>query len=515
MSYGPIPHHKVIIQNLYSRKADSSKAIQYTYTTAQARSDVFYSLLFGGQVCFSAGAFFDSPIAVQVFGELCSHPKFESFCQDYGWRPLWLNTDRLSDFPCNDSSKPSIVQFITARWRDPKLSFIFFREFEAGFDDPAKMKEMKDNASAALEAEEYGGLADILAPLYEAHRIEHAIDFENIRNQRSLIDEETAQERLDYSPEFATTPAILTNSTGKWLKGLVDYLTKYKALENREATKRPAALEDFRPMMSVLERTKRLEGLSKQFSKEELDGLNSEFVRRFGDNITTMNPIHKDGPTHYGHYYPIVDFWTEAEWHQVRHRMYGAETCILSSDWQIRDIGDFDPTSLATYVADLRIDDSLRVTQEGFGEASWDVLFSTITDTKWRSLLRQIRGESDRELQRKYADAILNLLASKFSDFHFEDDGGFVSINLKRASRIGSVAAYGGLVMKYHNTLEGLLGTPLAIVAVSAAAPLSYIPSSNTAAPIFRPMLKGVKYLYGAYKGRQLRRAIVPDIYGI
>ena len=516
MTYRGIPHHKVVIQNLYSSKANWSKALRHGYTIAQARSDVFFSLLFGGQVCLSAGAFFDSPIAIHVFGELCSHDKFDSFCSDYGWRPLWLNTDRRSEPNADPTIQPSPVEFITSRWRDKRMSFTFFRESESGFNDPEKMSLLKENASSALEGGEYGSLGDLLAPLYQDHEIAR---YDSVATT-GLTDPDPAAETLPdtllvHDPSPAIVRSILTDKTGIWFKGLMDYLTKYKSFEHRDTAKNPSALDEFFPLKAILERTKNIDGTSNLHSKVELDQLNADFLKELG-NQPTMNPIHIKGPEHYGPiYYPLIEYWMEMEWHQVRHRLYGAQSCILSSDWHMREMFDFDRASMATYVRDVRIDDSLRVTQEGFGEIAWDVLFATISDKRWRDLLVALRGEVDRDRRRKHADGILNLLASKWSEFHIEHKDGFVSISVKRgAATLGYAAAYAGVVRNHHNTLDGLLGTHNLLEVV--AAPVGLVAAnSKPVTQMLNPLVKGARYALASYKGRQLRRTIVTDIYGV
>lgn len=486
------------------------------YTIAQARSDVLFSLLFGGQVCFSAGAFFDSPIAIRVFGELCSHPEFDKFCSDYGWRPLWLSTDRRSDPNTNPAVKPSVVDFLTSRWLNKEMSFTLFREFEPGFEDPVKMSKMKEAACSALRTEQYGSMADQLAPLFEDHKIERSdIIAAEVDRDSYFFVEDTSSERHARARGAAVLPAILTEETGLWFKGLMSYLLTYRTLDNREATKRPSALDEFFPLTAVIERTKSIDGSSKKYSKDELEQLNASLLQKVG-NPPTMNPIHNEGPGHYGPvYYPLIDYWMETEWHEVRHRMYGAKSCILSSDWQMREVFDFDHHSKATYMSDVRIDDSLRVVQEGFGEFTLDILFATITDSKWRSSLLQMRAEADREQRRKHADAILSLLASKLGDFHFEHEDGIVSINVKRLSKLGYLGSYAGIVSKHHNTLEGLLGTQFTTLLEVGALPVGLIAAdSKMVTETLRPLVKGAKYVFEFYKRRELRRAIIPDIYG-
>ena len=71
----------------------------------------------------------------------------------------------------------------------------------------------------------------------------------------------------------------------------------------------------------------------------------------------------------------------------------------------------------------------------------------------------------------KDADAILNLLASKLSDFHFEHENGIVSITLKRAASLGYLAAYAGIATKHHNSLK-LSAHELDQVLTAAALPV-------------------------------------------
>jgi hypothetical protein len=179
-----------------------------------------------------------------------------------------------------------------------------------------------------------------VGPAFWDHKIEefHAVASEAEFDPDPSSGESAANRWLARAHGPAILPAILTTDTGKWFKGLMSYLSTYKTFANREATPRPDALDEFFPLTAIVERTKSIDGSSNDYSKVELERLNTAFLQEFG-NPPTMNPIHNEGPKHYGPvYYPLIDYWMETEWHEVRHRMYGAESCILSSDWHMRDI---------------------------------------------------------------------------------------------------------------------------------------------------------------------------------
>ena len=493
-----LPLHKVVLQNLYSTKCGWSKSLCHGYSIAQARSDVFFSLLFGGQICASAGAFFDSPIALRVIGELSSHPLFLNYCRLYGWRPLALNTDML----VNNSTDPDPIDYIVSRWRNPKTTFGFFRDGEPGFEDLEATRPIKLLACMSLEKGHFENLENQFETLYKDHHTD-------------LFDPDWERHQAEgfASPRPATTPAILTPDTWIWLKAILGYIHEFQMMKHRNSADHPEVLDSFRPMQAIIERTASMWKDTPNYKKEELEELNREFLGRIG-NPVAMNPIHNEAPSLYGHYYPLIAYWMETEWHQVRQRTYGAKTCILSSDWMIREVQDFDELSKATYLRDERVDDSLRMAQEQFGEISWDLLFEVVSNPRWRSLVQSMHDPTATTKQEAIGEEILGLLAASFGQFHITNEKGFVHCAVKKTALASSLLAYTGLASDFCGSLHGALGLPQSMAPLSSGG-ISH--AFLAAAPLlgaFGHLLKGTKHIYVPFKERQLRRVIVPDIYG-
>jgi hypothetical protein len=484
--------YSLILQSIYSTKSWGDKAPFFEYSISQARADIFFSLLFGGQIVASAGAFFDAPIALRVLGELMSHPKFIATCIDYGWRPLRLNTD--------GDAALSPAQYLAGRWLNPTTEFTFFREPGQSLweGETAALAALKKEASEAVDRGEFGRLSRVLKPLYANH----------------LIRQSPAGRRdsryLELPP--ASMPAVLTPAVGEWLRAILGYLRLDDTFTRMSDASRLEYMKNFSLFDAVMTRTNALtDEYFGQFSKSELCALNIDFIRKVPGR-SSMNAYHIEGPSHYGHYYTLIHNWIEIEWHILRHQLYQTDTCLLSSDWTLRDLFDFDRESKVTYLSNVAVDDSLRVAQEGFAQIHWDVLLAVITDHKWATQIQRLHEHTNLDQKRRAAEEILDFLAVKLADFIFDTKDGRISILAKRASKVGALASYAGIVSKYHNTLEGLFGSgPTWSLAVGGATLVSDAP--RLASPLAKVVVKGLRYASEKYEAMRLRRAIVPGNY--
>ncbi len=476
--------HNVLLQTLYSAKASGDKAFDFPYAIRQARSDVFFSLLFGGRIVASAGAFFDSPIAIKIFGELFTHPRVLSTCQSRDWKPLLLNTDGTEDL--------TPQMFLTRRWRNPDASFTLFRESDPYFSTgaPEEVLAMKEHASAYLERGEYLNFRDTLVPLFQSHDFRSALPGELRIHQ---------------------TDAILGESVGDWFQSLMTYLKIEGTFLYRRHAPNPEELQKFSPMDAVTRRTHRLgEDAGGPYEKAELIRLNREFVK-LTNNSPLMNPYHIHGPAHYGpEYYPLINHWIEAEWHQTRQRMYNSDVCILSSDRRMRELFDFDNASMVSYVSDAVIDDSLRVVQEDFCDIDWSILLDVVTDTQWLRLVDEIHASRSADALKRPSEEMLHLLSKKMTDFTFDHAEGKVSIIGRRLAKIAAVAGYGGVTAKLHDQLHSLLGLSLEL-----GGAISTLMATDTVVKAASPLLKhsvaGLRHVYNAHQKGELRRAIIPN----
>jgi len=269
-------------------------------------------------------------------------------------------------------------------------------------------------------------------------------------------------------------------------------------------------LQKFSPVDAVVKRTQNLaDGKSGNYDKAELVRLNTEF-NRMVNGSPLMNPYHIKGPKHYGaEYYPLINHWIEAEWHQTRQRMYNSNVCILSSDRRMRELFDFDKTSMVSYVSDAEIDDSLRVIQENFCEIDWGILIDVINDSKWLSLVDEIHNCPPTEALQRPSEKMLDLLSKKMTDFAFNNEKGKVAIIARNSARIAAVAGYGGVMAKMHDQLHSLLGLGMGI-----GGALSVLPVADSAAKIASPLLKysvaGLRHIYDSHQKGELRRAVIP-----
>ena len=466
--------HNVLLQSLYPSKSEGAGPAFAYENLRHAKSDVFTSLLFGGRILTSAGALFDSPISIRVFGELFSHKDFEKIAGRHGWQPLIVNTDLL------ERSTP--VEFVLKRWRNPEAKFGFFREFDANAESgisktrSAVVKFLEEGSTQVGRLN--GGIRDLYTP-YKAKDI--------------LAPSDQLKEN--------TYKAVLENGAADWLMAVFDYLGQNGNFQCRLDAPKPEALELFSPKRLIEART---ETLTDEKAKAEILRRNKVFFRKLADN-RMMNAFHIEGPRHYKHYYELISHWVETDWHSVRHEVYDTATMNLESSRHHRDLFDVDAQQKVAYFHPMTIQDHPTVLTEsiGFEDFDWSVLLSIVDDNKWQEYLPLLRRPKDRELA---VDDLIEFLAAKLTDFTFDNENGRIQIVAKRLTQAATVGGLGGLVGVFHSPLSALIGSDIGagIAAVAAATTVA-----QKAGQLAKYTTPGFRRVSGPNMQRQLRRVSV------
>jgi len=492
--------HDNLLQTLYSGRCGEDNALHFDYALAQARADVFFSLLFGGRIVCSAGAFFDSAIAIRVFGELFSQANFKTLSEEYEWYPLCLNTDNPAPWRVKD--------YLISRWLNPEQTFGLFREREKGFEAEwsGRILEMRRAAADCVRDDQYDRLRNVYRPFlvpYEVPRYDYV---------RSLNDK-----RPDVSAAQCTQPPgsvliqpILTEDFASWLRSIVEYLTNRDCFYSMDSGDYENTLTKFSPLSAIKSRTRELprERVG-DYDLFELQEMNHEFENTVGNN-PMMGAFHQKGPGIYGHYYALINNWIEAEWHATRHAAYRSRVCLFSSNWEEREVFDFDAESKIHYLLNAHIDDSLRLSQEKFGELDWSLLLGLVSDQRWRSLIWDVRDAKTSDAIVKGCDQMLDMLAGRITDFSFQADKGCLSIMAKSVANVLGRASAALCTSHFQADLSVLMGPRHAHISSSLT---EQVAALSVARPIERFIVSGTKWLYRPYIGRELRTVVSPPIY--
>lgn len=468
--------HDVILQSLYSSKSFGDKALYFKRSLAQARADVFFALVFGATIKSSAASFLDSSIAIRVFGELFSHKDVDMICDDYNWVPLILNTD--------GTEKISPENFLLKRWQNPNGKFAIFREFDNDdLDASLDSVELKKSASNCLSNGNFGTLNLVLQKLFEEYEVLH--------------DELTSQPAIQ---SFLRCEAILQDGAGYWFKNILSYLKRPGAFQTRLDVPNPTIINSFTPQDAIKRRSNSIgTELFGPYRKTTLLSLNEEFEKKL-KGTAVMNPFFTEAQKHYGRYYPLIAHWVEADWHGLRHKMYGSATLVASSDWTLLDIFGFDNSSRVYYDSEDDIDDSLAVQHEDIIEFDWSSLFSIMKNTRWHDAIRSIKcGENIAS----NVELVFDLVARAQTSFTFSLEKDRVTIAAKRSAAIGTSL---GIFGHFHSTLPGLLGTDLFGLFASAPAAAVLAKDGISIAKVSSP---GLKYLHKHFLKMAMRRAVV------
>ena len=470
--------HDIVLQSLYPSKGEGHVPDFLEQSLCQARTDVFLSLLFGGRIVTSAGAFFDSALAVRVFGELFSHKDFRRIQTSRGWQPLRISTDVLGHIPP--------VAYLVDRWARPDARFGFFREFDPGFEvENGCLSPVRSAVVDFLQSgtRDFDSLGSLMESLYAPHEMELVKPAWKIRNNQ--------------------VPAALDYGAGSWLGLILDYLSDTENWSGRENARNPDALDVFSPVEAIRARAG---GVADKAVARKIVALVGVLSGRLSGR-RTMNAFHIEAPAVFGPYYPLVDHWVEAEWHAIRHAMYGSATLMLSSGRHERSLLDLDPRQKIASFAPHTIREEDGSTTEFVGDVSfdWDVLFGVVDDARWQGLIRKIRENDDRAGAEA---ALCELIAAKLTDFSFNEEKGHVRIVAKRAAQWIS---YGGLAGAFCSTVSALVGThiPLGAFAGEAAA-VAIAPLMGKTELLGHMVAPGFRLASRTFAERELRRAVIP-----
>ena len=456
--------HDIMLQSIYPSKGESLRPLFLEQSLCQARSEVLMALLFGGRVVTSAGAFFDSDIAVRVFGELFAHKGFGRMRANRSWQPLVLNTD------LPDPLTP--LQFVLERWRKPEARFGFFREFGGGNGQaPHAEHPVRARVVAFLESgsDKAGDLDAAMAGLWEPFYLE-----------------------AGHGPKTLTPhPAILREGSGFWLRDILAYLGEDGNFQCRGDVAVPGALDLFSPADFIAKRTAELADAT---LAGELADRNAAFIAALGGR-RMMNSFHIEGPDIYGHDYELICHWIETEWHAVRHVMYDTATLRLSSSRLRKELLDRDPNQRIGHFHPMTVheDETVQPDAVGFADFDWGVLFGVIDSSTWHNLLEEVRtGENGDGATRR----LVEFVARKLTDFSFDEENGRVRVV---ARCLAQGLSYGGLASMFQSPLFGLTGL--------MASPV--VRNAGTIAKVAAPALR---VAHEKHLGHQLRKAIVPRL---
>lgn len=448
--------------------------------------------MFGGQIHGSAGAFLDSAIAIRVFGELFTEPGFLEVCRDHGWRPLMLNTDELPHDPT--TPRPMVTDYLCRRWRNFSLTNNFFRLGEPGFDRDGLARSLQEKTVDLLASGHLDALQDALAPL----SIDHA----------AIALDPSAQ-----APAGVTAlPALFkpqdknrVPKAGVWLQSILDYLIRFDACADRRNSPDPDILEKYSMSDAILRRTENIDAEKFPEEKRELEELNTEFLARHGD-IRLMSDLHNHGEDHYGHNWLLIRHWMESEWHINRQKMYAADVCILSSDLLIRSVLDFDRHSLLTYSSDIKIDDSLRITQQKFAQLDWVILISLASDSRWRTAVQALRDAPSGAKRQLAAERIFTLLAQRIGALRIEKVGDMISLSLDYSANAAAALTLAEPLMgSYFGDIKGIFGADVGDFLHLAEIGGN---SARLVKPLVPGFLRGVRQPLAEWIDHELRRCV-------
>jgi len=276
-------------------------------------------------------------------------------------------------------------------------------------------------------------------------------------------------------------------------------------------------ISPFSPFSAVESRTQTLpiDNLGNYFT-EELKELNKEFKSIAGTS-PLMNDFHVHGPDVYKHYFLLVNSWIESEWHMTRHAAYSSSNCLMSSNWLERSILDFDKNSRIYYQIDTRMDDSLRKTQERFGQLDSSLLLDVISDRRWRPLIQEIRSAQTLDEFTRASDKIFSILSNKITTFSFDNNGGHISITARKInSTIDLVSDVSTCLTAIERSLHDLFG--VTTLAESLNAPgvdsaLPYLSAVKATKVIGSKFLPALRWVNEQAVGHHLRYTVVPRLY--
>ncbi len=422
-----IIQHKTLLQTLHSGRCGILAAPNYNYTLGQARSDVMFSLLFGGRIAYSAGTFFDSPTALRVFGELFCFDSFEEISTKFHWKPLELVMDeKLGEIGPRE--------YIVRRWREPERKCWIFREDDIEFE------------------KDYEKDLDVLKLSVKERKlaIAQAIEDDNRSQFQDLYQAFTKNVKMPGVADSYTP--IIDDRFAKWLFAIIDYLERNRSVCFRDITDSgKAKLSKFSTIDCVESRTAHLaEKLRNERIESfdsgnlaELQSMNMEMRSRLSDS-KGLNPFHNIAESIYKNdmYMRMTHNWLEEDWHNIRYDAYSSSTCLLSSDFEQRQMFDIDNGSKSLYLSDACImtDGPLRQIQEVYGKFYLSILLTVVSSSDWVEQVNIIKqGDGDHRKISNAVNKIIALFAKHTSDFEVNSKEGRISIKLNKIEKWANV----------------------------------------------------------------------------
>jgi hypothetical protein len=474
--------HDVVLQSLYSAKSSAKHLNYLEFSLAQARTDVFFTLLFGGRIVMSAGSLFDSPLAIRIFGELFSTSGFQILTKEYNWRPLHICTDQ--------ATLKMPAEFLGERWKNPESNFTLFRQCDPNFEMDAKiLHDLRSQLHAAIEEKNF----DNIKPIYEPFTIPYTTKLDALGNR-----------------DARSFPSLMAGDYSAWFKNILIYIEQEGNWSHLPVGPLRDQLDQFSPAASIRHRINSLT----QNDDNEVE-TRASLIERLAefDKITkssrVMNPFHVTGPRVFEQYYSLLSHWIEMDWHAVRSNIYRSNSCIFSSDWQIRDVFDLEKNSKAYFLSDSRlIDDGSRLPQDRYSAIDWSILLGLVTNIDWRNMNRKAKSAKNSDELVRQHEEIMNFLAKKLTEFHFENKSGKYSIIAKKSSGVvGAVTGF-SIVDKY---VEGIFGPVLS--GLGALSLSSAVQNYQTFAKDIAYLVPFITKIHEKYERHSLRRAVVPQIY--
>ena len=353
-------------------------------------------------------------------------------------------------------------------------------------------------------------LPDALAPFLTAVRVARHAAGAPPRDEDGIIETGTNLDAV-YSP-ILEDPV----KSAKGIEAILRYVDQHGCFHSMAKETYDDVLGGVSPLGAIRTRTTDIVKQAGPDARDfaignfELDDLlesNKRFEELAGSQ-SQMNAFHVHGRGVYRHFFPLVRQWLEADWHGVRHKAYTSAACLYSTNWETRDVFDFDASSKAFYLEPGQIDDTLRLAQERFGEVDWGILLEIVSHDEWPLHILEIRSAKTEEAASAAAEALLNLLARRIVDFKFDVINGRLSINAKNAAGAAVCASVASVGLgHFESSLVFLAGA--GTFGAAAGALGAAVKGASSAAVI----LLGARWASKHYLGRALRTAITPATY--
>lgn len=480
---GALVQRKVILQSLYSGRALLRNVAFFQVMLAQARTDVLKALIFGNTIVVSAESFYDSPIAIRIFGEIFDEIG-PDFCEKYGWAPLELHVETRS-------AAETPAQFLIERWSNLGPYFHFFRASDESID-PKVREDFQRTAAQTLVDGSYDDLQDVMKPLCEPYVLSDA----GIG----------AAGRIPL-PSISEYPSLLTRAAISNMQFVENYLLRMKRFKHLGQSNFDATVKAFSQTDVIAQRGL---GLIDRAEREMLLSRNNEFARRFGTALP-MSIFLREGPTVYGEQFDLARFWVEKDFHMKRLSPYDAVCCIAASDYEPKGIFDADTDLKEVFDRDDRLDDDGSTVVEEHFRFEWSVLKDLVASASWRGAISAIRKAKTQEQLDAAAERVLDVLKEKLVEFHVTSKKGVVSVQGPRLASFGALGLMGA-----GYVIANVLHMSPAQIALLCGGPIAGLGLATGSGKIIKAIWPAAKLPTTRFAVRQLvdwqfRNSVVPN----